>query len=241
MAKINVKLGERYGRLVVKEEAERRYHYVCECDCGNTAIVSKYHLAAGTSKSCGCLREETAARRFGNKNVTEEQTEEKGRFVHVDMDIKKEMDNQEVKIERRQKVVPSAKNPEVRNSFNHDFNEPVYILDKINDKVACNQCYGLKKLSIIQNGKVIKANCAECKGTGSVESIQEKVVPVYIRSITDKYIVEGSVRELEFELLNQFKNTIVKRRNTKNERNVFFSKDDAELALIEHKKEGLHV
>lgn len=241
MAKINVNLGERYGRLVVKEQAERRYHYLCECDCGNTVVVSKYNLAAGTSKSCGCLRSEMNSEYFKSKNITEEQTEEKGRFVHVDMSIEKEVDKEEVKIEPRKKVVPSAENPEITNPFNHDFNEPVYILDKVNDKVACNQCYGLKKLSIIQNGKVIKANCAECKGTGSVESIQEKVVPVYIRSITDKYIVEGAIRELEFELLNQFKNTIINRRNTKNGRNVFFSKDDAELALIEHKKEGLHV
>lgn len=80
--------GERYGRLVVIEEVERRGKYgrrwLCRCDCGNEKIVAMNQLRTGKTKSCGCLnREITSAtntvdltgRRFGKLTVIKRSTE----------------------------------------------------------------------------------------------------------------------------------------------------------------------
>jgi hypothetical protein len=52
-------LGNRYGRLVVIEEAGRnRFRntmWLCQCDCGNTVVVKGVSLRKGEAKSCGCL------------------------------------------------------------------------------------------------------------------------------------------------------------------------------------------
>lgn len=51
--------GKRFGRLVVKDlmpDGKVR----CVCDCGNEAMVRPGNLKNGYTKSCGCLRRETA-------------------------------------------------------------------------------------------------------------------------------------------------------------------------------------
>ena len=69
MRKIN-HIGERYGRLVVVEEAQsiRRKsdnrsitQWVCKCDCGNTVIVKTDCLGKRTN-SCGCLSYENCSK-----------------------------------------------------------------------------------------------------------------------------------------------------------------------------------
>lgn len=62
--------GQRYGRLVVLEEAEHyrqgwtaHRQWLCQCDCGNQKIVRQNNLTQGLTKSCGCLRSETARAR----------------------------------------------------------------------------------------------------------------------------------------------------------------------------------
>lgn len=60
------RVGERFGRLVVKSRAEdyvapNGSHHVrwkCICDCGNETIVDVTQLVSGKAKSCGCLRTE---------------------------------------------------------------------------------------------------------------------------------------------------------------------------------------
>lgn len=53
--------GERHGRLVVVEIADdrwasRRIHWLCRCDCGNTAVISALCLKKKScTLSCGCL------------------------------------------------------------------------------------------------------------------------------------------------------------------------------------------
>lgn len=51
--------GQRYGMLVVIGEHHRSekgvYYWNCQCDCGNTSVVSGGNLRCGKSKSCGCL------------------------------------------------------------------------------------------------------------------------------------------------------------------------------------------
>lgn len=53
-------VGQRFGRLLVVEEAGKDKHgnlkWKCKCDCGDVAIVLGYNLRSGRTKSCGCLR-----------------------------------------------------------------------------------------------------------------------------------------------------------------------------------------
>ena len=70
--KILIKTGERFGRLIVIEEATPRIRpdnngvrrmVKCQCDCGNTTTVLLHRLRSGLTKSCGCLSRETTSRR----------------------------------------------------------------------------------------------------------------------------------------------------------------------------------
>jgi hypothetical protein len=55
-----MKLGERYGKLVVTEPAgstpSRIKLWLCQCDCGNAKVVRTDHLRTGHTVSCGCAR-----------------------------------------------------------------------------------------------------------------------------------------------------------------------------------------
>ena len=51
-------VGQRFGRLVVKQEGQARSHsrmWICECECGQITIVQGGNLKSGHTKSCGCL------------------------------------------------------------------------------------------------------------------------------------------------------------------------------------------
>ena len=62
MGKLIDETGNYYGRLKVLEEAGRdrfgEVLWLCQCDCGNFAIVQGSHLRNGNTKSCGCLQRE---------------------------------------------------------------------------------------------------------------------------------------------------------------------------------------
>lgn len=67
-------IGQRYGRLTVlyrtqvpKNIQTKKPHsfWKCQCDCGNTCVVSVDRLNSGKTKSCGCLSREKASQRFG--------------------------------------------------------------------------------------------------------------------------------------------------------------------------------
>ena len=70
-------IGNRYGRLVVIEEAPRHQsghaRWLCKCDCGNTTKpVFGGDLRSGKVLSCGCLHKElvgNAARTHGKKQT----------------------------------------------------------------------------------------------------------------------------------------------------------------------------
>ena len=56
-----VAIGEIFGRLTVlsvHEKCRVVRSYLCQCECGKTAVVRKYNLLHGITKSCGCLRAE---------------------------------------------------------------------------------------------------------------------------------------------------------------------------------------
>ena len=53
--------GQKFGRLVVASEAERKNGntvWKCKCDCGNELTVIKSNLKRGNTKSCGCFHKE---------------------------------------------------------------------------------------------------------------------------------------------------------------------------------------
>lgn len=57
--------GQRWGRLTVIErtgsDAYKASLWLCQCDCGNQAIVRSTSLRLGITQSCGCLRREVSA------------------------------------------------------------------------------------------------------------------------------------------------------------------------------------
>ncbi len=59
---INIPLGERYGKLTVVKELNKDNRgarvWLCKCDCGNETSVNTSHLTQGSTKSCGCHRQE---------------------------------------------------------------------------------------------------------------------------------------------------------------------------------------
>lgn len=67
--KIPANQGDRYGRLVIIKEVEPRIYktykdrrVLCQCDCGNTNIVSFHQLRNGRISSCGCYKNELMSR-----------------------------------------------------------------------------------------------------------------------------------------------------------------------------------
>lgn len=66
MKKIDL-LDQRFGRLVVIKETEKRNKdrgilWLCRCDCGNEVEVAGKSLRSGNTKSCGCLQRENTSR-----------------------------------------------------------------------------------------------------------------------------------------------------------------------------------
>lgn len=57
-------IGQRFGRLVVKCETERRgkyqRHFLCICDCGEEKSVALTALKSDLTISCGCYQKEAA-------------------------------------------------------------------------------------------------------------------------------------------------------------------------------------
>lgn len=64
--------GQRFGRLVVIEQAERdkrgQVLWTCQCDCGSQCVVLGVSLRSEKTKSCGCFQRESA--RDNGKDIT---------------------------------------------------------------------------------------------------------------------------------------------------------------------------
>ena len=91
--------GQRFGRLVVTGQIERRNNgsrYVqCACDCGGTKLIGVNQLRSGKTRSCGCLVRESNDRihpvpigqRFGNLVVLRKSgSRARGRMVEAQCD-----------------------------------------------------------------------------------------------------------------------------------------------------------
>lgn len=55
-------VGKRFGRWIVLsfylKDENRRYKWLCKCDCGEEKVVFGINLTRGLSQSCGCLNRE---------------------------------------------------------------------------------------------------------------------------------------------------------------------------------------
>lgn len=58
---------KRFGRLTVlkilDDKKFRNWQWLCQCDCGNQAIVTATRLVSGNTQSCGCFRNECISKR----------------------------------------------------------------------------------------------------------------------------------------------------------------------------------
>lgn len=64
MGKIVDIAGQKFGRLsvVALNPMQKKYRFwECLCDCGETTLTTTSALTSGMTKSCGCLRRESAA------------------------------------------------------------------------------------------------------------------------------------------------------------------------------------
>jgi hypothetical protein len=61
-------LGQQFSSLTVLEAAKKsragRNRWLCSCACGRKTVVAGCHLVSGHTRSCGCLRRQTAGARF---------------------------------------------------------------------------------------------------------------------------------------------------------------------------------
>lgn len=60
--RLEVKIGDRFGRLTVIKEINidkwSHRQILCKCDCGNYKIIVLNSLIKGSTRSCGCLESE---------------------------------------------------------------------------------------------------------------------------------------------------------------------------------------
>lgn len=67
MAKLDVLIGRRFGRLFVTAQAvndrQGKPQWECVCDCGRRTVVRGYVLRKGDTLSCKCLRKELSVAR----------------------------------------------------------------------------------------------------------------------------------------------------------------------------------
>lgn len=67
MGKVSGFIGQRFGRLVVRERIKNNKKgntwWLCECDCGNLKEVQRGNLTTGHTRSCGCLSRELTSKR----------------------------------------------------------------------------------------------------------------------------------------------------------------------------------
>lgn len=61
-----ISVGDCYARLTVQSLHSKRGDkwWLCLCDCGRKTVVRQAHLRSGRTRSCGCLKRETDAKRF---------------------------------------------------------------------------------------------------------------------------------------------------------------------------------
>lgn len=79
---------QRFGKLIAikcdeeKTRKSKRVHWICKCDCGNTASVSTHNLRNGHTTSCGCkVKHNLTNQKFGKLLAIKPIEEKRNRFV----------------------------------------------------------------------------------------------------------------------------------------------------------------
>lgn len=71
MNKLILEIGNRYGRLIVKERfpenKDGKAQWICRCDCGNVHVAQGKLLRGGKIKSCGCWLKDNPPRKLPGK------------------------------------------------------------------------------------------------------------------------------------------------------------------------------
>lgn len=77
MAKLVDLTGQKFTRLTVVSRdntSTKSVRWNCVCDCGNTTNVAANELKRGSSRSCGCLQKELAAKRVSTHKLSKTPT-----------------------------------------------------------------------------------------------------------------------------------------------------------------------
>ena len=72
MGKFHDLTGQKFGKLTVIEHKGKNAHkhtlWLCRCECGNKIIIRSGDLVTGSTKSCGCSRQESL-KKHGKRNT----------------------------------------------------------------------------------------------------------------------------------------------------------------------------
>ena len=93
MGKFEDLTGQKFGKLIVIEESERksgRSAVKCLCDCGNVVSVITYNLVSGRTKSCGCYQKQQTS--IANKVHGKSKTRIYREWLHMKERCYKESD-----------------------------------------------------------------------------------------------------------------------------------------------------
>lgn len=78
MAKLKDLTGQRFGRWSVTARAENtnkgQSQWLCVCDCGTVRVINTNNIRQGSSKSCGCLKDELTSARSKTHGLTNTRT-----------------------------------------------------------------------------------------------------------------------------------------------------------------------
>ena len=68
-------IGQRFGRLIVKDYAPRKGYVLCQCDCGTVKTIQKSSLTKTKqpTRSCGCLQSDAMRRNGANTIIANSQ------------------------------------------------------------------------------------------------------------------------------------------------------------------------
>ena len=143
MGKVIDETGNRYGRLIVLEEAgrDRLGHalWLCQCECGNTTVVRGSSLRTKETQSCGCLqRERVSESRAFPKGIARFNSLVSGMKMNAKRKgLKWDLSDGKVKELISQScyycgALPSSHKPYPTKKFNGDF--PSNGLDRINNE-----------------------------------------------------------------------------------------------------------
>ena len=89
MGKLEDLSGKRFGKLTVIKRVDdyvspsgrHQAKWLCQCDCGNTACITRSQLKSGKTKSCGCYQKQMAS----DANKTHGLSKERLYYIWKDM------------------------------------------------------------------------------------------------------------------------------------------------------------